>query len=649
MDTKDPSPSTPQDEDPHTRRMGEGSLSETHAIQPDPTARSDPNQAGPTDRTVADHPPSTANSPFGPGREPQDPGVLPTSLQSRYHLVRVLGKGGFANVYLAYDEILDQEVAIKILKLSLATTADRERFLFEARVGAKLRHPNIVTVFDIMQTPEGLQMIMEYISGGTLGDRIKLKGALRPREVVNIARQVALALAYAHRHDFVHRDVKPANVFLSTDEIVKLGDFGIASHSTVHEYTQTGMIVGTPLYMSPEQAMDSRDVDPRADIFALGLMLYHMLSGVPPRVMDLDAVPREFHSIIRKATVQDRQHRLVSADQFIAMLDRIGVGSGAVTASQSASVDDAHLETPPPAMPDAVRIESEEDSDEVFGETVTDRKIEAAPEPPPGILVEDLAMETSEPQAVEQSASDEVKSRSNIRWIVGATIVLFVTLTVSGFWFLSKRRGDGDRTAQAGVGDVPALATPSPTASPSPSPSMTPSPSPSPTPTSTETPTPTPTLTPIPTPIPPPTVEQAIARLEKENRNVRIALRNYRDAGDTTQQFPMRKQSLDFGIQKLESARDQSPRNPLVHLLLARGYKDRSDLIRRQRNLTAARGDFDRASREVTTALDWNKKLPRPIVLDDAALCRVLHVTQDELQRLRKPPPPKRNPRRPAP
>ena len=249
---------------------------------------------------------------------------LPQGLRERYRLVRVLGKGGFANVYLAHDKVLDQDVAIKILKLDLAGESDQDRFLFEARIGAKLRHPNIAMVYDIVQAPDGLQMIMEYCPEGTLSELIKKRGhPLKPRRAIAIARQVAGALSHAHRRDVIHRDIKPANIFMCEEGQVKLGDFGIAAQTDLHEYTQTGMIIGTPLYMAPEQAMDSRDVDPRADIYSLGLTLYYMLTARAPRVLDLELVPEPFRGVIKRSTAAERGDRMVSADQFKAMLDRI--------------------------------------------------------------------------------------------------------------------------------------------------------------------------------------------------------------------------------------------------------------------------------------------------------------------------------------
>ncbi len=288
---------------------------------PHPSPAPDPTVRNANDSPAAALP--TAHSPAAPPPAADGPNALPPSLQGRYRLIRVLGKGGFANVYLAHDNVLDQQVAIKLLKLGQANKSDQDRFLREARISARLRHPNIATIFDIIQAPDGLQMIMEYYPGGTLTDLVRQSGPLRPARAIAIARQLGLALAHAHRHEFIHRDIKPANVFFDRDGMVKLGDFGIAASVTSHEFTQTGMIIGTPLYMAPEQSADSRDVDPRADIYSLGLTLFYMLTGRSPRILDLDEVPTEFRTLIKSSTDADRTRRMVSAEQFIATLDQV--------------------------------------------------------------------------------------------------------------------------------------------------------------------------------------------------------------------------------------------------------------------------------------------------------------------------------------
>lgn len=242
--------------------------------------------------------------------------------RDRYRLIRVLGKGGFGVVYLAHDRVLEQDVAIKILKLNLAGDGYRKRFIFEARTAAKLRHSSIVNVFDIRQTKSGLQLVMEYYPGGTLDQLIRKEKKIDPKRALELLRQVAVGLSYAHDKNIIHRDIKPGNIFFGDDETVKLGDFGICAHYEHHDNTMTGEVIGTPYYMAPEQARDSTDVDPRSDIYALGLTLYHMVSGKPPRVVNLQLVPQPLRRFIAKTTAEDRSERPASCRQLIALIDR---------------------------------------------------------------------------------------------------------------------------------------------------------------------------------------------------------------------------------------------------------------------------------------------------------------------------------------
>lgn len=309
----DRAPDPPEPSWPDTRK-----IDDTWGFEED-------SRAGAYDSAVSG-PPSPAplpSSDSGPSREPSDAANLPRGLRERYRLIHILGKGGFATVYLAYDSVLDQEVAIKVLRLDPSTGSAGDRFLREARIGVKLRHPNIVTIYDIIQTDDGLQLLMEYLPGGSLTQRIRAHGPLEPRAAIHVTRQVALALAYAHNHGVVHRDVKPSNILLARGGVVKLGDFGTAAHVDQHDFTQTGMVVGTPLYMAPEQSTDSREADARADIYSLALTLYHMLTGKAPRILDLEEVAEPFRDLMRCAAALDRDERPDSAEDFIALLDRI--------------------------------------------------------------------------------------------------------------------------------------------------------------------------------------------------------------------------------------------------------------------------------------------------------------------------------------
>ena len=209
---------------------------------------------------------------------------LRTALADRYRIERELGRGGMATVYLAQDVKHDRRVALKLLKPELAAVVGAERFLAEIRTTANLGHPNILPLFDSGEADGFLYYVMPYVEGETLRDRLDREKQLPVPEAVRIAREVAEALDHAHRQGVVHRDVKPANVLLQDGRPV-VADFGIAlavSEAGAGRLTETGLSVGTPHYMSPEQASGDREVDPRSDVYSLGCVLYEMLTGEPP-------------------------------------------------------------------------------------------------------------------------------------------------------------------------------------------------------------------------------------------------------------------------------------------------------------------------------------------------------------------------------
>ena len=198
-----------------------------------------------------------------------------------YRILRSLGEGGMASVYLAMQESLDREVALKVMAPSLAANQEfTERFLKEGRLAAKLSHPNLVTVYDIAQHNGVYYLAQEFIPGGTLRERM---GAAMPiPETLDVMRDIALGLAYAHEKGVVHRDVKPANVLFRANGTAVLADFGIAKAMNSNTMaTQAGNSIGTPHYMSPEQARAEK-VDGRSDLYSLGAMMYELLTGAPP-------------------------------------------------------------------------------------------------------------------------------------------------------------------------------------------------------------------------------------------------------------------------------------------------------------------------------------------------------------------------------
>lgn len=218
--------------------------------------------------------------------------LLRVALAGRYTIDHELGRGGMALVYLARDVRLNREVAVKLLRPEIAATLGAERFLREIETTARLTHPNILPLLDSGESQGLLYFVMPFVTGESLRDRLDREHRFTQAEAVRIAFEVADALDYTHRHDVLHRDLKPDNVLLSNGRAV-IADFGIAcainraavrsAHGSRSEpLTATGYSLGTPGYMSPEQAGGSRSLDGRSDIYALGCLLYEMLAGKPP-------------------------------------------------------------------------------------------------------------------------------------------------------------------------------------------------------------------------------------------------------------------------------------------------------------------------------------------------------------------------------
>jgi len=209
---------------------------------------------------------------------------LAAAMADRYRIERELGQGGMATVYLAHDVRHDRKVALKVLRPELAAVIGAERFLAEIRTTANLQHPHILPLFDSGSADHFLYYVMPYVQGESLRDRLSRDKQLSVDEAVRIATEVAGALDYAHRHGVVHRDIKPENILLHEGQAL-VADFGIAlavSRIGASRLTETGMSLGTPAYMAPEQAMGEREITPRADVYALGCVLYEMLLGEPP-------------------------------------------------------------------------------------------------------------------------------------------------------------------------------------------------------------------------------------------------------------------------------------------------------------------------------------------------------------------------------
>jgi serine/threonine-protein kinase len=216
-----------------------------------------------------------------------------TLLADRYVLDREIGRGGMATVYLAEETKHGRQVAIKVLRPELAATLGAERFLREIGIAARLSHPHLVPLIDSGDAGGLLYYVSAYMPGGSLRERLQRDGTLPVRDALRIAEEVSTALDYAHRNGFVHRDVKPENI-LFADGHALLADFGVArvifGRGAEDEVTAAGLAIGTPEYMSPEQASGERAVDGRADIYALACVVYEMLTGAPPFRGDTRAI-----------------------------------------------------------------------------------------------------------------------------------------------------------------------------------------------------------------------------------------------------------------------------------------------------------------------------------------------------------------------
>jgi len=214
---------------------------------------------------------------------PDLPAPLAAALRDRYVLERELGRGGMATVFLAHDVKHDRPVALKVLHPELAATLGPERFEREIKLAARLQHPHILTVLDSGETAGQLWFTMPYVEGESLRDRLRRERQLPVEDAVGIAREAARALDYAHQHGVIHRDVKPENILLTRDGSTLVADFGIARGLGGEEQlTQTGMAIGTPAYMSPEQASGEKTIDARTDVYSLGCVLYELLAGELP-------------------------------------------------------------------------------------------------------------------------------------------------------------------------------------------------------------------------------------------------------------------------------------------------------------------------------------------------------------------------------
>ncbi len=283
---------------------------------------------------------------------------LTTALSDRYDIDREIGAGGMATVYLAHDVKHDRNVALKVLLPELAAVIGAERFLQEIKVTANLQHPHILQLYDSGEADTFLFYVMPFVDGESLRDKLDREKQLSIDEAIEITTSIAAALDYAHRQEVIHRDIKPENILLHDGQAM-VADFGIAlaiSEAGATRLTETGLSIGTPQYMSPEQAMGDRALDARSDIYSLSAMLYEMLTGDPPYTGSTaqaivakvitekppevtavrDTVPSHVADAIHQALAKLPADRFATASGFAEALKHPGLASIRATATSTA-------------------------------------------------------------------------------------------------------------------------------------------------------------------------------------------------------------------------------------------------------------------------------------------------------------------------
>ena len=411
-----------------------------------------------------------------------------------YSIVSELGRGGMGVVYKAHEESLNRFVALKVLGQHLSEDESYvERFKREAQSAAALNHPNIVQVYSIDDFDGRHCFAMEYVQGSSIQQMIKAQGPMEPIAAARLILQAASGLGAAHSRGIIHRDIKPANLMVDDRGLVKITDFGLALLAAgATRLTATGMFMGTPGYLSPEQCLD-QDVDQRADIYSLGVTFYEMLTGVTPfkadsplallrQIIDVEPktvgdlrpeVPEVLQSILRKMMAKNREERYADCAPLAADLQSWLVSAGGDGADLSAVVAPVVDGGPSAAAPEASATLDSLNTDPTL--KVDSAQLAGSPPPPPPAPAPPLTTpvksgEASEPEMVAAPVTGVQSSQGGSKLIVGlaiAALVAVVFLAVAGYaaWHFGAIDAVKDLIAGAGVeSETTALASIDPTA-----------------------------------------------------------------------------------------------------------------------------------------------------------------------------------------
>jgi serine/threonine-protein kinase len=294
---------------------------------------------------------------------------LNSALKDRYDLERELGRGGMATVFLARDVKHSRQVAIKVLHEDLAIAMGEERFRREIDIATSLSHPHILPLYDSGEAQGSLFYVMPYVEGESLRDRLNRDKILPIEDALRIAQEVASALDFAHRKNIIHRDIKPENILLGGGHAV-VADFGLAravNSMNAEALTQTGMSLGTPTYMSPEQAFAEKDIDGRSDEYSLACVLYEMLTGQPPfsgpnaqaimarhsmaavpsMKIVRNTIPDEVEDLVQRALAKSRTDRFATLAEFAQELNECVIDRD----TDTRRIDRRSIERPVPPAP----------------------------------------------------------------------------------------------------------------------------------------------------------------------------------------------------------------------------------------------------------------------------------------------------------